>query len=405
MRLLPPAFALLLLALPAAARDDPGQVAGEHPPARAAERLGELKADGVEDNGIEFVLATTKTLAAVERFGRELHRLGVRTDLNLGLPFLRLPVRPAADPAVVAPGDVAAALQTLADDLDDVRAILDGIGGQVEVSMPVGRMGFDFDGDGVVSAEESLPAVMRAVGLWTPRRAADLRVGDLIVDFDGSDVQWLHAYAHLLGGLLEVALAHDGGEFFDRGGHLLFARVQTPYEFLRRERGLTPATIADLAAALTAARFPVRDPDRLEAARRHFLAAARLSRGAFESIRAETDDQREWIPNGRQTAAFPGAAVSDEMIDAWLAFVGEVEEVLEGERLIPFWRGTADDNRGVNLRRVFAEQRQTDLIYWLQGTAAVPYLEDDKPVMTAESLRRFQDVTGGRAFSYAAWFN
>ena len=72
--------------------------------------------------------------------------------------------------------------------------------------------------------------------------------------------------------------------------------------------------------------------------------------------------------------------------------------LLAGKRLLPFWRG--DPSRGVNLRRVFTEPRPFDLVLWVQGTAATPYLEKG-PLTKPEVWRRLRPGSGGTSFSAA----
>ena len=475
------AASLALAAGRVAAQDDPGQILADNPPRQAAEKLSAML-DGGNANDIRFALAAAQALAAVETLGRDFHALGPRTEVAGSLPFLRVlgEVPPVENPPAVAADDVGRVLQDFADGLATARETLAQIDGEVAVTVPVGRMGFDFDGDGRTGEGESLVAVLEAVGMVNtapPRGGGDatldldgpeveqFRLGDdpqrrpqedvggepadqpaemiraLVVDFDTADVQWLTAYTHLLGGLAEAMLAHDPTRWFEHCGHLVFVNAEQPFDFLggRPELGLDAGTIGDVAAAIHLLRLPVRDPERLESARQHFLSAADGSRRMFELARAETDDSREWIPSGRQSAAFPNVEVTDEVIDSWLAFVGDVEDVLNGEKLIPFWRGNraggdVDDGadlevegggglmigdfvfllrqpaarpaagRGVNLRRVFAEQRELDAVLWVQGTAAAPYLEEGE-LMTAESFERMRDVTDGNFLTFAAWFN
>lgn len=45
------------------------------------------------------------------------------------------------------------------------------------------------------------------------------------------------------------------------------------------------------------------------------------------------------------------------------------------------------------------------MIYWVQGTAAEPFLERGKTLTTAEAMRRLQDVPGGSFLTFAVWFN
>jgi hypothetical protein len=82
--------------------------------------------------------------------------------------------------------------------------------------------------------------------------------------------------------------------------------------------------------------------------------------------------------------------------------------VLQGKQLLPFWRGAQTD-RGVNLRRVFINPpRELDLVLWVQGTAAAPYLEHGPLTRLADPrmLDRLNETFGGVNFiGFAFWFN
>jgi hypothetical protein len=91
-----------------------------------------------------------------------------------------------------------------------------------------------------------------------------------------------------------------------------------------------------------------------------------------------------------------------------------MEDLLEGRKLIPFWRdylrimgpGAAipPTGRGVNLRRALQEPRDFDLILAVQGTAVLPYVEEgplSQPQTWNELLRAFR----GSFFGFAIWFN
>ncbi|MEL7240155.1 MAG: hypothetical protein AAGK78_14960, partial [Planctomycetota bacterium] len=210
----------------------------------------------------------------------------------------------------------------------------------------------------------------------------------LAVDFDDADVHWLRAYTHVLSGMLDFALAHDAQRWFDHCGHLLLANPKLEFDFLPRQAGVQIgfSSLVDVIAAIHLMQFPVHDADQLKKSREHFLAAIASSRQTFATAREETDDAAEWIPSGRQTAVFPGIEVTDDIIEAWLMTLDDGEALLNGEKLIPFWRGTAPPvgkpRVGVNLRRVFEEPRDLDLILWTQGTAAAPR------TLSADSRRR-----------------
>ena len=90
------------------------------------------------------------------------------------------------------------------------------------------------------------------------------------------------------------------------------------------------------------------------------------------------------------------------MVAGWHDFLNEAEALLLGEKLVPFWRG--DGAKGVNLKRAFDEPRTFDLVLWIQGTAAQPYLEDGQ-LTTKETWVRLQGVFRGEFIGFALWLN
>jgi len=140
----------------------------------------------------------------------------------------------------------------------------------------------------------------------------------------------------------------------------------------------------------------------MESALKHLEAMVTLSRESWKFYLAETDDDHEWIPNPKQNTVMPGGKVTDEMVKGWLSFLEEAETILAGQKLVPLWRGA--DQKGVNLRRVFTEPRELDLIFWFQGTAAVPYLEEG-PITQPEIWTRLLRVFRGEFIGFAIWFN
>ena len=149
-------------------------------------------------------------------------------------------------------------------------------------------------------------------------------------------------------------------------------------------------------------RLPVSEPARLKTALAHLESMIALSQESWKFILAETDDDHEWVPNTKQHSVIPGGSVGPEMVKGWLEFLDEAKALLKGEKLIPFWR--KGDDRGVNLRRVFTEPRTFDLVLWIQGTAAAPYLEKGT-ISKRETWRRFQTIFNGQFIGFAFWFN
>ena len=126
------------------------------------------------------------------------------------------------------------------------------------------------------------------------------------------------------------------------------------------------------------------------------------SRRMWTAIAAEVDDDHEWIPSPKQTGVIPNVMITAEMVAGWQDFLNEAEALLAGTKLIPFWR-TSDD-RGVNLRRVFTEARRFDLVLWIQGTGATPFLERGT-LTKEETWQRFERIFRGEFIGFAIWFN
>jgi hypothetical protein len=160
--------------------------------------------------------------------------------------------------------------------------------------------------------------------------------------------------------------------------------------------------IADFIAAIHEWHFDVVEPARTASALRHLEEVLRISRLSWKAIEAETDDDREWIPNPKQSGVIPGLAVSGEMIAGWHEFLDEADAILAGRRLVPHWR--LAEGRGINLRRVFLEPKKMDLVRWLQGAAIVPYVERGE-CTDPETWRRIQRSFRGQFIGFAIWFN
>ncbi len=355
-----------------------------------------------KDDQIRFGLGTLRFIRAVERLGQALYRYGLRSERGQRLDT-RLPVPSNPEPEALTYTAARQILQDLITDLQKVETTLAAIRDeQIKLPLRVGLIRLDLDSDG--KPNDRFLTLLSHYVTGTRNVPKDQ---DLLIVFDRSDVSWLRGYCHLLTALAEIALAHDGQELFDCTAHIFFTKVDTPHKFLneKSDRVLYDLgdglDLIDVIAYIHLIRLPVKEPARLKAALGHLEQMLALSKESWTFILAETDDEYEWIPNPKQKAAI-GVPVSKEMIDSWLEFVEEAQAILAGKRLIPFWRGR--EERGVNLRLVFTEPRPFDLVLWVQGTAATPYLE--KGTLTKpEVWDRLQRVFGGEFPGFAIWFN
>lgn len=360
------------------------------------------------DDATRFGLGMVQFLHGVERFAQSLYKYGFGAPPILdmaGFPGSHLPLPKNPQPQKISYAAFRAIAQAWLDDLQKAETTLAGLGDtEIELPLRFGLIRLDLDGDGQATDEELLWKIyVRLNGAAAQLKAEDVR--EFVIAFDRGDADWLRGYCHLLMALGEIFLAYDGKEWFERTAHLIFPNVETPHEFLYKGPKVfefNGADIADLIAYIHLLNFPVAEPKRLTAALEHLEAMLKQSRAMWKHILAETDDNREWIPGPKQTGVVPNVKVTDEMVRGWGEFLDEAAALLAGKTLIPFWR--AHDGRGINLRRVFTEPRPFDLVLWIQGTAATPYLERGT-VTKSEVWERFERIFQGEFVGFALWFN
>lgn len=374
---------------------------------KARELVSKALTTKADNSEFVFQLALIQVLQGLERYSAKLYHLGLKpSPMGNELPFLRLPVPPNPNPGEASNEEMRQALEQLKSDLLIARGTLSTIPDdwKGKVSFRVGAIHLDLDGNGVISEDEQLWRVLDqlnpALGL------EEKKATNFELSLDAGDVRWLEGYCNLLSGLIEVVLAHDTQALFDRTGHLFFSRTRTPFPYLAssgQHSVFSVQTISDVVAFVHLLNLPVLTPEKLEAALGHFEETIRLSRRSWNCILEETDNDLEWLPNPTQISAAAGWTVNQDMIIEWFKFLDESEAALSGTKLIPFWR-EVEPGVGLNLRRVFTEPTTFDLVLWVQGSAASPYLEPGETVSREmrEQLRRTFD---GRFFGFALWFN
>lgn len=354
------------------------------------------------DSQARFGLGVLQFSRAVEQLSQSLYRYGMyNRSRRIGLPILRLPVPENPKPEKIGYKQCRAILQTLIDNLGKAEVTLAVIKGDVKLPLHFGLIKLDLNGDGQVADDETLWRLYAGVNRGVDKNVAE----EFTIAFDKADVAWLRGYCHVLMSVCEFALAHDGRELFERTGHLFFIDVDSPYPFLTSGRGVFrqgDIDFADVVAVIHLINLPVVEPQRMQAALAHLEQVIDLSRQNWRDIMAETDDDREWIPNPQQTGILPGVQVTQQMVEGWQEALNEFEAILQGKKLIPFWRG--DDAKGINLRKAFTEPTTFDLVMWVQGTAAAPYLEEG-PLTTPDTWERFNEIFGGQFVGFAIWFN
>jgi hypothetical protein len=364
-----------------------------------------LKTNAGDDNA-RFGLGMVQFVRGVERLMQSLHKYGLRSHENF-VPFLRLPAPRNVEPEELSYKAMRGIFESLEKDLKKAEATLAKIKSKdAKVPVHIALIRFDFNGDGKAEEDETLWKVYEKL-----TRGGAIGEGiakGFYIAFDRADVHWLRGYCHLLMGMTDFVLAHDWKDSFERTAQLFFKSPDSPFAYLRRtkeppRRGWFDAErIADVVAFVHMIRFKVIEPQRMKSSLAHLEAVVQQSRECWKYAEAETDDDHEWIPNAKQTGVIPGMKVTPEMIAGWKEFLDEADAILKGKKLVPHWR--VKDGRGINLRKVFTEPRQFDLVLWIQGSAAAPYLERG-PMTKKEFWERMMRTFRGNFIGFAIWFN
>ena len=370
--------------------------------------LNEHLAAHPNDDRARFALGLLRIVKTGEDSAQWMYKYGAgmptRNAGGFVFPMLNaIPGNP--DPARIAYEDVDTFFETWMQDLREADEILGQIkDGNVKLEIDLARLRLDLNGNGVASDNE-MAGVAFSI-LFNGGRPRGEDVPSFVVAADRADVEWLRAYCHVFLAIGEMHLAHDQRELFERVGHVVFPNIETPHAYLRGRSVFDPTMtgldVTDLIALVHLIHFPVDEPERMAAAREHWLRAIGHSRIMWTHALVETDNDREWLPNPNQDAAMRNFKMTDERIKLWHDLLADTEAALNGKKLVRFWRG--DGTKGTNLKRVFEEPQTVDLILWIQGSAAGDYLEEGE--LTRDFLwRDFEDAFGHRPFRYIFYVN
>ncbi len=382
----------------------------------SAAHFQDVVAQSPQDQQARLALAITKFSAALEQLAQSNYRYGVLGNrITQRLPLARLPIPSNPDPQIASYEEARSIVQDFQTNLQATIEVLNAIDSSaVKLKLFPGRIRLDLDGNGKRDETETLWQIFRNVNNGIREdQGRDFEIG-----WDGGDVHWLKGYIHVLLGLCDMLLAYDETELFEHCGHLVFDRIKSPFlvpqEAVGNFANFELGSISDLIAAVHLLRFKLNDPARMAAAHQHFLQMVSESRKSWELILAETDNDHEWLPNSKQTSLI-GIPVGDEVIAGWNDVIDEIEAILLGKKLIPFWRDYAGTffggqrevpatGRGFNLKKFFLEPNDFDFLLALQGTAVEPYLEQGE-LSTPDSWNRLTGVFQGQFFGFAIWFN
>jgi len=358
------------------------------------------------DPAKDFELGIVEAMRAIEVIYQHRYRhYSGELPLTPGGGRMALPVNPDAefDPAFIENAMTEALVH-----LSQSRAALKRASGkEFSIVLHPKNFWFDINEDGLPSAGEGLMEYLPGV-LGNPR--AMRRPGQALQDvgeirFDSADADWALAYAHTLSGMAEMVLAMDPTPAIKQV-------VEGREALLGDETGANIMGFDNEVDSIAAVLLVLRgkpDADRTRRAHGHFLEMVEANKRFWAGIQQETDDDREWIPNPNQTSSM-GVTVTQETADGWQTVLADAEDILQGRKLVPYWRiddRRGDENtvkRGLNMKKMFMDPPETDLVHLLQGGVLAPYVEKG-PMADMRSWREFGRMTGNQSSLFALWFN
>jgi len=318
------------------------------------------------------------------------------------IPGMAAPL-PANPNAKFSPDFIESALEAALTHLDGASTALAGAtAGEFATALPLDALWFDIDGDRKRAEWESLRVILESLGAQ-----ADWASFDGTIRFDTADAEWLAAYVHLVSGTSQMVLSVDPT-----------SAIRTVFEGRQKmaEVGAIGAPdplfgtddVVDQIAAVLVALDGKPDATRTRKALDHFRSMIAHNRKFWPEMMAETDNDHEWLPNPTQTSPF-GIEITTEVAAGWQEVLAELEEMLEGRALIPFWRTPpgaegATTGVGINLRRLLTDPPDLNIALLIQGASIAPYLEKGR-LVTLNAWGRFGMLTRGDGLLMAAILN
>lgn len=351
--------------------------------------------DAPKDDQLRLSLGFLQIARGVERLGQSLYGFGLSEN---NVPLLRLPLPKNPDPTPITYAEFRRVLDLFRDDLATAERTLSGItDDKVKLRLRLANIRLDLDGD--KRAEITLSEIVSK--LMGSRFRAPANNPDFQVAIDRGDVAWLRAYCHVLMSLVEAQGAFDGEMVFYSTTARFFATPKPPKAAKPDDGGPD-----DFGSSV-----PINDPVRLGRFRKHLIAVCDLNHETWRYIRAERDDDYEWLPNSKQKGIL-GLPISDDMVDAWLGMIDEVKDLMEGKKvispaLVSLISPNSGNKRGLSIKLLL--DNPPDKIEWskIHNEGIDPkYLVADHPELNLAALFRVGQVfQNSMAVGYAMYFN
>ncbi len=268
------------------------------------------------------------------------------------------------------------------------------------------RWEFDWNGDGEIDSSDRalLEIELDAGGKQLPEDDPRRRP---VYRYDVGDVHWARAFVNFQMAALNLALAYDWS--------VINSIVREGFK------------------SLLEIRIRLLDKSLIAKARKEILAGLDSAEQARLAYLAETDDEREWIPNPRQKNHPMPLPVDEDLYKTWQGVLGDVRKLVTGEeglrladvaemlqmKIDPMPRGYLDIGRMfdrprdivINLNELMMLDRTRDLEGMLRSVFGEYYLYGKKPSLITSRLKRMKREidTGfesfGRKLRYLLWLN
>lgn len=375
--------------------------------------MAELEAAQASDPLAAYVAGSVQFFMALEKLGAGLHRHGFESPRSFMLPLMRLPIPDNPNPEPFTYEGFRQILSDFHTGMAKANATLALVpdGADIGVEVDLGKIGIDINEDGNIAPDESAAAIMAALAAGGMAPPDEQGPPPLVFRFDRADGYWLQGYANFLMAQADFWLAHDFRSAFDQTFHMLFPRAKLPLQetLVPLDDGNSSMfgsewRIADFVSFIHLINWQVVEPERRKAARAELIEMIRLSREDWKAIRAEKDNDREWLPGPQQTGAnqLTGLEVTENEVQAWHATLAMAEDLLEGRRLLPHFRFA---DKGINMKRFFDEPQAFDLVLSITGPGVVPYLEKGQ-ILASEEWWAVQGQFSRTGFmTFALWSN
>ncbi|KKX33172.1 hypothetical protein YH62_06490 [Rhizobium sp. LC145] len=373
----------------------------------ADQRLSSMVARTSDSADARLGLGFIRTARAFETLVRSLYRYGFSPrsegyELIFGSRIDAIAWNP--DPEPITYDQFRGILSTFIGNLDKADEVLAAVGDEpAKLKLDLSVIRFDWNGDGVLGPEDQF-------GRAVSDRDENGNPLPFVVGFDTADAKWLRGYSNLLRAAAKAWLSHDFSESWNSGFALAFPRAVSTMNaeaatgsdetIFGLQKGQA-SDIADFISLIHTIRWPVVDEVMWNEVRGHLKEVIELNRETWALIANEDDDDHEWLPGPKQkNGVLPALDVTEERIQAWLQVLSQFEAVLDGRLLVPHWRF----DKGVNMAKVFDDPKPFDLVLWITGPAAVPYLENGA-TMASGDWNQLTSIFGGNFMSYAFYFN